>query len=960
MVLALAGTASVVRADDQLPVTASSIFDSRYPPDYAVDGNPETRWASRIVQGEPEWLLIDYGQTVPLENLLIQWEFAYAVEYQLQASDNGRDWTTLRHVRDGKGGTERLEGLGGRGRYLRVWCLRPGPFPLFSIWEIEPLDGAAKQVLEARRRKAVEARRAAAQAAQKRLAQSLERQGWREIVFAVRQPGVDGHWYANFGYYAADVNHKCYRAGGGRLCALDPATGEVRTLLDDPQGSVRDPIVHYDGQKILFSYLPGGTSHYHLYEINADGTGLKQLTDGDCDDIEPTYLPDGGILFCSSRCNRWVNCWLTQVAVLYRCDADGRHVRRISGNIEHDNTPWVLPDGRILYMRWEYVDRSQVDYHHLWTANPDGTGQMVYFGNLHPGTVMLDAKPIPNSGKVVAIFSPGHGLLEHQGQVTIVDPGDGPDNLALAKPIPAGENFRDPYPLDENTFLVAKGAEWQLLDTQGHAQTVFLLPDEDIGAGMWVHEPRPLAPRPRERVIPPRVDLTQATGRLILADVYRGRNMAGVRRGEIQKLLILESLPKPINYTGGMDPLSYGGTFTLERVVGTVPVEPDGSAYFELPALRPFFFVALDENDLSVKRMQSFLTVQPGEVVGCVGCHEPRTQGLPPPTRPLAVRRPPSPITPLAGIPEVFDFPRDIQPILDRHCVPCHGYERQPQAPNPAAGPRAGGVILTGDRGPMFSHSYYTLTILGQVADGRNRPQSNYPPRALGTSASPLMHKILGGHHGVALSQQEVDLVRYWIESGAAYPGTYGALGSGMIGGYYANQLVETDGEWPETQAASEAIRRRCAPCHTGPKVLPLSLSDERDVSFWRPDWNDPRLKLSRHLVFNLTRPEQSLMLLAPLAQESGGYGTCRPQGPPIFSDTQDPDYQKILALCMAGKRRLEEIKRFDQPGFRPPAPYLREMVRYGILAQVPGEGEPIDPYALDQAYWRSFWSRPE
>ena len=147
-----------------------------------------------------------------------------------------------------------------------------------------------------------------------------------------------------------------------------------------------------------------------------------------------------------------------------------------------------------------------------------------------------------------------------------------------------------------------------------------------VEAGMELHEPRPLMPRPRERIIADRVNARAATGRLVLADIYDGRNMAGVKRGEIKKLLVLETLPMPIHYTGGMDPISYGGTFTLERIVGTVPVEEDGSAYFELPALRSFFFVALDENDLSVKRMQSFLTVQPGETTSCVGCHEQRTQ----------------------------------------------------------------------------------------------------------------------------------------------------------------------------------------------------------------------------------------------------------------------------------------------------------------------------------------------
>ena len=156
--------------------------------------------------------------------------------------------------------------------------------------------------------------------------------------------------------------------------------------------------------------------------------------------------------------------------------------------------------------------------------------------------------------------------------------------------------------------------------------------------------PAPSCRSPRERIIPDRVDTREATGRLVLADIYNGRNMAGVKRGEIKKLLVLETLPMPIHYTGGMEPISYGGTFTLERIVGTVPVEEDGSACFELPALRSFFFVALDENDLSVKRMQSFLTVQPGETTSCVGCHEQRTQA--PRARRRAARRPAPPAQP--------------------------------------------------------------------------------------------------------------------------------------------------------------------------------------------------------------------------------------------------------------------------------------------------------------------------
>ena len=111
--------------------------------------------------------------------------------------------------------------------------------------------------------------------------------------------------------------------------------------------------------------------------------------------------------------------------------------------------------------------------------------------------------------------------------------------------------------------------------------------------------------------------------------------------------------------------------------------------------------------------MQSFTTVEPGEVLSCAGCHEPRTQAPRlPATELVALKRPPSQLQPIAGVPEVLDFPRDIQPILDALCVDCHGYEKTARG-----GPRAGRLILTGDHGPLFSHSYYMLTVARLFSD---------------------------------------------------------------------------------------------------------------------------------------------------------------------------------------------------------------------------------------------------
>ena len=785
--------------------------------------------------------------------------------------------------------------------------------------------------------------------------------GVDDIVFAARALNLtDGHWYANFGYYSHDPSRKAY-AEGAKLYRLNLSTRELTTLLADPKGGVRDPQVSYDGRKILFSYRPGGTEHYHLYEINADGSGLRPLTSGPFDDFEGSYLPDGGIIFVSSRCNRWVNCWLTQVAVLHRCNADGSDIRALSSNNEQDNTPWPLPDGRVLYTRWEYVDRSQVHFHHLWTANPDGTAQMTWFGNLHPGITMIDAKPIPGTDKIVASFSPGHGRREHDGVITVVDPRNGPDAQESAKSISKTPNFRDPWAFSEDCFLAASRGTLVVMDGTGRTQEILKLPAEDIAAGLECHEPRPLAPRPREFVIHNRVKPEEAVGRMLLADVYHGRNMTGVKPGEIKKLLVLETLPMPIHYTGGMEPISYGGTFTLERILGTVPVETDGSAYFEVPAMRSIFFVALDKNDFAVKRMQSFTSVQPGEIVSCPGCHEHRAQTPRADFHPtLALRKNAARIEPIRDVPEVFDFPRDVQPVLNALCTDCHGYETTPRG-----GPRAGRLILTGDHGPLYSQSYYMLTIARLFADGRNQPKSNYGPRTLGSSASRLLTMLDGSHHDVKATPQQKKILRLWIETAAAYPGTYAALGSGMIGGYAENKQVNTDLDWPATPGATHVIQARCIRCHEQPsRRLPLNLSDERGVSFWQPSLDDPRLLTSRHIVFNLSRPEKSILLLAPLAKEAGGWGLCRePQtglAAAVFSNTDDADYQALLTLISAGKNFLAKNPRFDFPGFVPRADWVREMQRYGVLPALMKPAEVADVYAVEQKYWESLWHPPK
>jgi len=756
----------------------------------------------------------------------------------------------------------------------------------------------------------------------------------QDIVFAIRVPGRD-HWYVTFGNYS---DHSQYPKGrgfkfedgvywgyaeGGALCRLNLRTGRLQTILRDDKGGVRDPQVHYSGKKILFSYRKGGTHTFHLYEINIDGSGLRQLTDGPDDDIEPTYCPDGSIVFCSSRCKRYVNCWYTRVATLYRCEADGSNVRMLSSNNDHDNTPWVLPDGRVLYMRWEYVDRSQIHFHHLWTTNPDGTGQMVYYGNLHPGIAMLDAKPIPNSQKVVSIFSPGHGRPEHIGHVTIVDPAEGPDDKGNARNVSKRSEWKDPYAFSEHCFMVAHRDGLFVMNGQGQYERFYTLPPERKKR-FQCHEPRPLLPRTRELIVPNRVDVKKPTGTLVLQNIYDGRRMEKVKRGDIDKLLVLKQLPKPVNFSGGMQPLTIGGSFTLAEIVGTVPVEPDGSAHMELPALQSLFLVALDKQDRPVKRMHSFLTLQPGEKTSCVGCHEPRTQTpVADMGKLMATRKAPVPVQPIEGVPNVIDFPRHVQPILDRHCVKCH---------NPDA--YKGNVCLTGDKTGWYTMAYRTLYERKQFNDGRNRPQGNYEPYSYGSVASPIMKKLDGGHHDVKVSKLERDTIRLWIETSACYPGTYASLGHPST--YPTMPVAEMD--------------NACGSCHMHNR------KDKRGKPY--KELIFPRAGTVRLLALgaNISRPAKSTILRAPLAKEAGGMAKCKQV---VFKDTNHPLYKRMLEAIQRANARLMQVKRFDMPNFRPNEHYVREMQRYGFLPEDLDPKAPVDVYATDRAYWDSFACRP-
>lgn len=826
-----------------------------------------------------------------------------------------------------------------------------------------------------------------------------------EILFAVRKPSIDGHWYANFSYYATDQRRTTFPMhSGGKLCIYNVKTRQMRTIFEDAEGNVRDPQIHYDGAKLIFAYLAKGKRHYSLYEINLDGTGLKQLTgqgedaargmeDSNTfsppgwDDIEPAYLPDGGIIFCSTRCNRYVQCWMTQVATLHRCDADGRNIRPLSANVEHDNTPWVLADGQVAYMRWEYVDRYHMGYHHLWSMNPDGTRQMVLYGNQINNGAILGPKPVAGTAKIVATWSPGHGMREHYGKIALIDPRRGPDDPGGIRYVSKTNIHCDPWAFDESHFVAANKASIELVNGAGETEVLYKLPDSLAQAGYWIGEPRPVMKRPKPPVIADQTNLFSDHGTLAMVDLYRGRKMQNVKPGTVTHLLVYEVLPKPINYSGAMSEMSAGGTFSVERLVGSVPVTADGSAYFKLPPLRGFLFLAMDAKGHCVKRMHSFTSVMPGETAVCIGCHEERTQrpdvkGYDRLSRVLGAS--PAAPQPVAGVPEVFDFLRDIQPILDKHCLKCHNHDRED-----------GGLNLSGHWGPLYPISYIQMSWRELFGDNRiilpysEHSKSNFEPYEIGTGSSRLLKLIEERHQGATVPENEQKIIRHWLDAGANHAGTYAVNSHGTIG-YYLNSVnVRNDKDWPETQALVEVMQRRCDTCHAPTeaekRIGTYKLPAHFYVRYYPPEqfqknryvahtMSEDGGRFNRHLIYNLSYPELSKAARAPLEPSAGGLGVCRAKsGQPVFKDKTDPDYRAIVAAVARGRKHiLEENNRFcminPSPNngencpvrFVPRRDYVREMIRYGVLPTDHDFDSSLDPFQLDQAYWKKSWYTPK
>ena len=530
---------------------------------------------------------------------------------------------------------------------------------------------------------------------------------WQKFAFAK-------HWNVGGSHYAytecqSDAQAERNWIPGSALCILEMKGlyGDVTTLIDDPKGVIRNPDVSYDGKRILFAWKKDDRKDdYHLYEWDVEAKTSRQLTDGlGFADYEGCYLPTGDIIFSSTRCVQIVDCWWTEVSNLYTCDKDGKYLRRLGFDQVHTNFPTPTDDGRILYTRWDYNDRGQLYPQPLFQMFMDGTAQTECYGNnsWFPTTI-IHARQIPGTQRIIGIATGHHS--DQSGKLLFIDPAKGRQEnqgaqlIAPPRPTKAdiidgygqdGEQFQYPYPLDETHYLLTyapmdpgrcglKGFGLYVMDMDGKRE--LLAWDPKVSCNQAI----PLHPRPKGHIRPAQVNYHKTTGAYYLQDVYQGPGLKGIPRGAAKSLRVvaLEYRAAGIgsNGNGGpgggalvSTPVSINnGTWDVKRVLGSVPIEDDGSAYFVVPAQTPVYFQVLDEKNYVIQTMRTWSTLQPGETFACVGCHESKN-GAPPAYGAIttkALLKPPQEPKPFYGPPRGFSFAKEIQPILDRACISCH------------------------------------------------------------------------------------------------------------------------------------------------------------------------------------------------------------------------------------------------------------------------------------------------
>ena len=512
--------------------------------------------------------------------------------------------------------------------------------------------------------------------------------------------------------------------------------GVVTPITNFTGAAISDPAVSFDGTKILFSMRPSGGTWKNIYEINADGTGLRQVTSGGGHDFDPLYLPDGRILFTSSRDNEMDEYNHSLAEHLYLCNADGSGIERVSYNQSNDFDPEMLPNGRVMYTRWEHF--GTMNRFPLFVTNPDGSGTFHLFGPHNRN--FFHPTPTPD-GRLIAIESTK--IEGDAGPIALLKPEQGPADPVTGleslhydvltpqvnmdgEPWPYGA-FKYPRTLGGNKFVASYTLPAATENDVNYGLYTFTL--DQTGAGTQAdpatftinnltflyndpnwnsYDAQLLAPHPKPPVVPYSVDNSVDYGEFLNQDVFnRGTNdgqevpIRGVDR--IDSILVITARP---TMQGEANDIS-ANDFEKRAIIGTAPVYPDGSFRIKIPANTPISFATLDTLGRAFVNKRTHLYVRPGEQFDkCFGCHEDRVAGGPFPTNPnpMAALYPAHDLDiPKANF-MIINYESTIGPIVAAKCASCH------QGATPPGGLDLTAVPDTAMMNRVFPRGYINLS----------------------------------------------------------------------------------------------------------------------------------------------------------------------------------------------------------------------------------------------------------
>ena len=597
--------------------------------------------------------------------------------------------------------------------------------------------------------------------------------------------------------------------------------------------AITDLDLHFDADRLMFSAV-GENNRWHLFEVGVPSSEQpRQLTKGesDIDFYDSCYMPDGNIMLTCTAPMIGVPCVAgsSHVANLFVLNPTTGAIRQVGFDQEHSWCPTMLNNGRVLYTRWEYADTPHSNSRLLFNCNPDGSLQLEFYGsNSFWPTSVFFARPLPNHPTQVVAVIGGHHDNGRLGELVLLDPAisrheakgavqripgwgkkvDGPVADGLTRN--SWPKFVHPFPISQKHFLVAARPKpgallgLYLVDVFDNMILLKEMPENALV------EPVALRKTTKPPIIPQRVDLERDDAVVFVSNVLEGPGLEGIPPGAVKNLRVY-TYHFSYHGTGGLlGSIGQDGPWDVRGVLGTVPVESDGSACFRTPASLPIAVLPLDENGQALQLMRSWMTPMPGENLQCNGCHESQNSTPPPLNRvPLALTKPPAEIKPynkpnpdassLLGKINVrgFSFQERIQPILDRHCVVCHNGTWEATVKTAKVADRPVGSALDGKPFPIDLRGDVMIQGWSSAIDGngghrggkwsvgydnlqrfvrRAGIESDYHllmPMEFAANTTELVQILKGGHYDVRLSAQEWEDLMTWIDMNTPFHGSW-------------------------------------------------------------------------------------------------------------------------------------------------------------------------------------------